>query len=209
MKFHINSSRVFILIIFYDAAQVKNKMNTILFHTWVCLWNISVFITTIIIVFAYFAQNNLPICPFLFLFVLCRSQCESLKCKYINTKLPCCCCSISHVQIGISGCILLPKELPSSRKLHKSQNFVWLRGLSKWKFIGAQILGNFRFMFVSFRFVSYPSRFFIFYFSPLSRSRASLAYRQLFVLVKEKRKKKNKPNVCDKQSQFLNKYSLY
>lgn len=187
MKFHINSSRVFILIIFYDAAQVKNKMNTILFYIWVCLWNISVFITTIIIVFAYFAQNNLPICPFLFPFVLCRSQCESLKCKYINTKLPCC-CSISHVQIGISGCILLPKELPSSRKLHKSQNFVWLRGLSKWKFIGAQILGNFRFMFVrSFRFVSVS--FFLF-FSPLSRSRASLAYRQLFVLVKEKRKKK-------------------
>lgn len=50
----------------------------------------------------------------------CVALNESLKCKYINTKL----LYLSHVQIGISGCILLPKELPSSRKLHKSQNFV-------------------------------------------------------------------------------------
>lgn len=99
-------------------------MNTILFYTRVCLWNISVFITTIIIVFAYFAQHNLLV-P-LVLVVSALSEC--LKCKYISTKQRCC---ISHVQIGISGCILLPKELPSSRKLHKSQNFVWLRGLSK------------------------------------------------------------------------------
>lgn len=165
MKFHINSSRVFISIIFYDAAQVKNKMNTILFYTWVCLWNISVFITTIIIVFAYFAQNNLPICPFLFLFVLCRSRSESLKCKYINTKLPCC-CSISRMSKLAFRVVFY-----CQRSYQVAENFInhkTLFGLGVYQNENLLALKYLAILdLCSFRFVSYPSRFFFFYFFPL------------------------------------------
>lgn len=78
---HINSSRVFISIIFYDAALIK-KHDTLLHLSLFMEYFIQFFITTIIIVFAYFSQPNSHSPP-----LACVALNESLKCKYINTKL--------------------------------------------------------------------------------------------------------------------------